>query len=140
MTQNNYYVKPFTTSRALWKYVLFNFLTCGIYSIVFHSVLGDDLNQLASRRDHKNTMHYCLVYFLLAPVTLGVFSFIWMHQLSARIGDEARARGINTTFGAATFWLWGVLGILIFVGPFIYYHKVCTTMNAICTHHNTTGI
>lgn len=140
MTQTNNYGTTFATDRALWKMILFNFLTGGIYSIVFYSILGDDLNKLASKRDHKNTMHYCLVFFLLTPITAGIFLFVWMHQLSARVGDEARARGIHTSFGASTYWLWGILGSFICVGPFIYMYQLCSTMNAICAHHNTTGI
>ena len=64
MAQTNNYGKTFATDRALWKVILFNFLTGGIYSIVFFSIIGEDLNQLASKRDHQNTMHYCLVFFL----------------------------------------------------------------------------
>lgn len=133
-------VQPLKTNRGLWKTILLNLITCGIYGIVFYSSLGESINTIATRRDGKNTMHYCLVYFLLGPITCGIFSIVWIHGISNRIGDEARARGINTDFGASTFWLWNVLGSLIIVGPFIYLHKLCKTMNALCENYNRMGM
>ena len=128
------------TDRNMWMVMLLSLVTCGIYGIIFYSSLGEDINSLASRRDGKKTMHFCLLFFLVAPITCGIAALVWNNNISARIGDEARARGIDTNFGASTFWLWNVLGSLIIVGPFIYLHKLCKTMNAICEHHNATGI
>ena len=110
------------------------------YRTNWMSTIGENINQIASRRDGKNTLHYCLVYFLLGPITCEIFSIVWLHSLSNRIGDEARARGIATDFGASTYWLWNVLGSLIIVGPFIYLHKLCKTMNALCENYNRMGI
>ena len=93
----------------------------------------------ASRRDGKKTMHYCLAYFVLTPVTCGIYGIIWMHQISQRIGDEARARGMMTDFGASTFWLWNVLGSMIIVGPFIYMHKLLQAMNYIAGSYTANG-
>ncbi len=132
--------QPLKTNRGLWKTILLNLVTCGIYGIIFYSSVGENINQIASRRDGKNTLHYCLVYFLLGPITCEIFSIVWLHSLSNRIGDEARARGIATDFGASTYWLWNVLGSLIIVGPFIYLHKLCKTMNALCENYNRMGI
>ena len=126
------------TDRNMWIVILLGFVTCGIYNIIFYTKLGEDLNLIA-QRDGKKTMHYCLVFFLLSPITCGIFSIVWMHGISQRIGDAARARNVNTDFGAGTFWLWNVLGALILVGPFIYLHKLCTAMNAACENYNRMG-
>ena len=72
-------VKAMNNERALWKFIVFGILTCGIYNIVMWSGIGEDINMAASRRDGKKTMHYCLVFFLLQEVTCGIFSFIWFH-------------------------------------------------------------
>lgn len=124
------------TNRGLLKFILLNFITCGIYGIVFYSAIGEDINIIATRRDGKKTMHYCLVFFLLGPITCGIFTIVWFHGVSARIGEEARARGIAGNFGASTFWLWNVLGSLIIVGPFIYMYRLCKTMNALSANYN----
>lgn len=130
---------PMKTDRGLLKFILLNIITCGIYSIVFFSSLGEDLNLVARPRDGKNTMHFCLMYFIVGPLTCEIYSIIWFHNLSARIGNEARARGISTSFGAGSFWLWNVLGSLILVGPFIYLYQLCSTMNMICEDYNRNG-
>lgn len=127
------------TNRGMLKTILLSLITCGIYALVFYSSLGEDINQIASRRDGKKTMHYCLLLFIIAPLTCGIALFVWFHNISGRIGEEARMRGIDTSFGASTFWLWEILGAIIIVGPFVYLYKLCKTMNDICENYNTYG-
>jgi len=132
--------KVMNQERELWKFIVFGILTCGIYPIVFWSGIGEDLNLAASRRDGKKTMHFCLVAFLLSGITCGIYPLIWYHQISQRIGDEARARGMQTDFGASTFWLWNILGSLLFgIGPFVYTYKVAKTMNFVAASYNVNG-
>ena len=134
---NNMYMK---TDRSLLTVILLSIVTCGIYQIFFWSKVGDDINIIASRRDGQKTMHYCLMSFVLAPITCGIYAFVWWHKLSNRIGEEARSRGIQTGFDAGTFWLWFVLGsCLCGIGPLIYMHKLCTTMNYISADYNQRG-
>lgn len=132
-------MRKLNQSRALWKLIVFSIITCGIYAIVMWSGIGEDLNMAASRRDGKKTTHYCLVTFLLTPITCGIYGIVWVHKISQRIGDEARARGMQTDLGASTYWLWGVLGSFIIVGPFIWAHKLITAMNYIAASYNTYG-
>lgn len=131
----------FKTDRGLVKLILLSMITCGIYGIWFWAKMADDINLIASRRDGKKTMNYWLLSFIIAPITCGIGGLVWSNNFSARVGDEARARGIATTFGAGTFWLWCVLGsMLCGIGPFIYMHKLCKTMNEICADYNEKGI
>ena len=53
--------------------------------------------------------------------------------------SEMTRRGIPGNFGAKDFWLWGILGSLIIVGPFIYTHKLLSSMNKICADFNMRG-
>ncbi len=125
--------------RSIGKYILFTIITFGIYSIYYFSVISTDINYIASRYDGKNTMHYCLVCFLLGPITFGIFMLVWFHQLSNRIGAELQRRGINYQFSASAFWLWYVVGSLIIVGPFVYVHKLSTAMNSLAQSYNANG-
>lgn len=84
-------------------------------------------------------MHYCLLTFVLAPITCGIALFVWFHNLSNRIGKELTRRGIGYGFSASTFWLWYVLGSLIIVGSFVYTHKLAKAMNALAENYNTNG-
>jgi len=103
------------------------------------SEVGDSLNLLAFKRDGKHTMHYCLMFFLVGWVTLGIGWLAWYHRVSDRIGEEQAARGLPVTVTASTFWLWGILGSLIAVGPFIYNYKLLHAMNDLSADYNVRG-
>ena len=127
------------TNRGLIKFILLSLITFGIYSIIYFSSISSDINIIASRNDGKKTMHFCLLCFIVAPITLGIGAIVWYHKLSARIGAELIRRGIGYRFSAGDFWLWCVLGSLILVGPFIYLHKLSNAMNLIAADYNTRG-
>lgn len=124
---------------GLLKYILLSIITFGVYSIVVMSGISADINTVASPHDGKKTMHFCLLLFLCSVFTLGIVPLIWYHRLSRRIGNEARRRGAQTAFGPKTFWLWGILGSLILVGPLIYMHGLLKTMNAVIDDYNRKG-
>ncbi len=136
---NNAPVGQLNTNRGLLKTILLTIVTLGIYGIIFYSGISEDINAIASRYDGKKTMHYCLILFLITPITLGIGCIVWFHKLSDRIGSELQRRGINYSFSAGTFWGWNVLGALIIVGPFVYMAKMCTAMNQLCGHYNVNG-
>lgn len=127
------------TKRSLLKYVLLGLITLGIYDIWQMSEVGETLNLIATRRDGKRTMHYCLMFFLVGWLTLGIGWLVWFHKLSSRIGTEQAARGLPVTVTAATYWLWNILGSLIIVGPFIYTYKLLHDMNDLCADYNARG-
>lgn len=144
MENNTYQTNPapvaqLKTDRGLVKFILLSLVTLGIYSIVYYSCISSDINIIASRYDGKKTMHFCLMSFILTPITLGIYTLVWYHQLSNRIGAELKRRGIDFDFSAKDFWLWNILGSLIFVGPFIYVHKLCKAMNLLSEDFNMRG-
>lgn len=130
---------PCVTQRGLLKYVLLGLVTFSIYDIWQMSEVGDSLNLLAFKRDGKHTMHYCLMFFLVGWATLGIGWLVWYHRVSDRIGEEQAARGLPVTVTASTFWLWGILGSLIAVGPFIYIYKLLHAMNDLSADYNVRG-
>lgn len=132
-------VAQLKTNRGLVKTILLSIITFGIYGLVLYSGISSDINLIASRYDGKKTMHYCLLLFIVAPLTLGIGAIVWIHRISARIGKELTRRGIAYSFGASSFWGWNVLGSLIFVGPFIYLHKLCKAMNLLSADYNVNG-
>lgn len=127
------------TNRSLIKFILLSMITFGIYGLVVMSAVSTDINYIAGKYDGKRTMHYCLVFFLFSWLTFGIVPLVWSHKISNRIGAELTRRGIGYSFGAGTFWGWGVLGSLIFVGPFIYLHKMLTSMNLLAKDYNVKG-
>ncbi len=110
----------------------------GIYSLIFFSSISSDINVIASRYDGKKTMHFCLLFFILTPITLGIAPIVWYHKISARIGNELSRRRISDSFGTGSFWLWDVLGSLI-IGPLVYLHKLAKAMNLLSENYNVNG-
>ena len=127
------------TNRGLLKFILLSIVTFGIYGIVVMSTISTDINYIASKYDGKKTMHYCLLVFLVGPITLGIADLVWYHRISNRIGDELTRRGLGYSFGAGTFWGWNILGSFIIVGPFIYQYKLLKAMNMLAADYNVKG-
>lgn len=136
------YQQPVTqlkTNKSLIKYILLNMITFGIYGLVVMSSVSSDINVIASRYDGKRTMHYCLLFFIVGPITLGIGFLVWFHRISARIGAELKRRGIDYSMSAGTFWLWAILGSLILVGPFVFLYKLFKATNLLCENFNAVG-
>lgn len=127
------------TNRGLLLFIIFNIITLGIYSIFLFSHISEEINLVAQRRDGKHTMHYCLVFFIFSWLTLGILPLVWMTKICNRIGNEQLARTQQRGVSGGTYWGWGILGALIIVGPFIFYHKLLKSMNAINAHYNING-
>ncbi|MCR4779575.1 MAG: DUF4234 domain-containing protein [Ruminiclostridium sp.] len=143
--QNIYVQQPaapavrLATNRGLLKYILLSAITFGIYGLWLLSTVSSDINIIASRYDGRKTMHYCLLVFVVGPLTLGIAVIVWFHRISGRIGDELRRRGIAYSFGASDFWLWDIVGTFILIGPFVYMHKLFKAMNLLSENYNIYG-
>ena len=127
------------TNYGMLKLILLSMITFGIYGLVVFSNMSTDINVIASKYDGKKTMHYCLLVFVFSWLTFGIAPIVWYHRISARIGKELTRRGISYRFGAGSFWGWTLLGSLIFVGPFVYLHKLCKAMNLLGEDYKVNG-
>lgn len=140
MMSNYHPASQLKTNKSLAKFILLSLITFGIYGIVVMSSISNDINLIVSCYDGKRTMHYCLLFFLVGPITLGIGTLVWYHRISTRIGAELRRRRIPYFLSAADFWLWHVLGSLIIVGPFVYLHKLFKATNLMCANYNSFGL
>jgi len=127
------------TERGLLKMIFLGLITFGIYGFVIWDKIVTELNIVASRYDGKRTRPYLTAYTMLGPITLFIYPLVWIHGFCNRIGDELNRRAIDYKFSASTFWLWNVLGSLIFVGPFIFTHKLMKAMNKLNADFNENG-
>lgn len=132
------YVTPkLKTNRKMWKLIVFTFLTFGIYAIVFFTPFSYDLDTIDPKRERGKTMNF-LVAFILSLFTFSFVLFFWHHHIAERVNEALKRRKIDYNFGTTDFWAWLVFGSFILVGPFIYYHKLCTAMNLLCENYNET--
>lgn len=127
------------TNKGLLRTILLSLITFGIYPLVVMSAVSSEINIVASRYDGKKTMHFCLLAFIVVPLTFGIAGIVWYHRISNRIGAELNRRGIAYSFGAGDYWLWSVLGSLIVIGPLVYLHKLFKAVNLMNAHYNVHG-
>lgn len=123
---------------SLEKYLLFILLTAGIYHFVVMVRLIKNVNTIISPYDGKKTMNI-IGASLLGILTLGIYTFVWYHKLSDRVGDEVRRRNIASDFSSSTFWLWHVLGAFVIFGPFVYFDRLFDAVNALSENYNHYG-
>jgi len=126
------------TDRSLMKLIVLSLFTFGIYGLIVWSEISTSINTVASKYDGKKTMHY-LVVLLFGMVTLGIAPLVWIHRISDRIGNELFRRRIPYSFSSESFWVWGVFGCIIIIGPFIYCCKMLKAMNLLCEDYNQNG-
>ena len=138
-TINTAPVGQLKTNKGLLKTLLLSLITFGIYPLVVMTAVSNEINIVASRYDGRKTMHFCLLAFIVAPITMGIGGIVWYHNISDRIGNELARRGIAYSFGASTYWLWSVLGALIGIGPLVYVHKLFKAMNLLNANYNVNG-
>ena len=125
--------------RGLCKMFFLGLITGGIYNMVIMSRIAEEINMVASKHDGQRTQQYYWM-LMLTGLTLGIYAFVWIHGLCNRIGGEVKRRGINYKFGASTFWLWGILGSLLFgIGPLVYTYKLCKATNLMNRDYNING-
>ena len=132
-------VRQLKTNRSFIKTILLTFVTFGIYSLITYGKIADEVNLVCSRYDGKKTMNYYLLIFIVTPLTLGIAPLVWMHKICNRMGNELKRRQIDYNFGAKDFWLWGTIGSIIVVGPFIFAHKFFTSVNKMNESYNKIG-
>ena len=139
VVQQNQPLYGLRTNRSLSKFFWLSLITFGIYGLVVMIHISNECNLVISRYDGRKTMSFALVFFLFSWLTFGIVPIVWEHKICGRIGRELQRRGIDYSFGAKDFWLWGILGSLIVCGPFIYYHKFMKAMNLMNADYNVKG-
>lgn len=130
-------MEKLSTSRGLLKFIFFSLITFYIYGIVILTKITNEVNKVASPHDHRHSMHFCLLFFLIGPITLGIGTLVWWNNICGRIGNELYRRGSSVSLSAGTYWGWCILGSLLFgIGPFIFYYKFFKASNALNDSYN----
>ena len=130
------YVTPkLQTNRSMWKLMILNILTLGIYSIIFFIPFSFDLDKIAPKKDLTKTMNYVFAY-VISLFTFSIVLMFWHYQIAERVNEALSERDIPYEFDTDAFWLWYVFGTFFIVGPFVYMHKLCRAMNLLCENYN----
>ncbi|MDO4568571.1 MAG: DUF4234 domain-containing protein [Clostridia bacterium] len=126
------------SDRSFLKVLLLGIITLGIYPLCIWYAMVRDINTVCTPHDGKKTMNYILM-LIVSPLTLGIVPLVWNHRVSNRLGNELRRRGLESNFSASTFWLWGILGALIIVGPLVYCYRFIKASNQLNADYNARG-
>ena len=76
------------TNRSIWKFMILNILTLGIYSIVVFISFSFDLDKAAPKRDHTKTTNFLLAY-VFSLFTVSIVLVVSTMLLSAVITSSA---------------------------------------------------
>ncbi len=137
MNQNmQAFVPRLNENRSLALDIVLSIVTCGIWAYVMWYKIAEDLNTIGRPIDNRKSMNAILMWFLVAPITLGIAGIVWTHNIYSRTGSYLKARNIDYSCGAGTFWGWGVLGILIVVGPLVSMAKLYRALNYLSADFN----
>lgn len=123
--------------RSLWTYILLTIITCGIYSLYFFYRYTQDLNAVC-QGDGQESPNYILV-FLLSLITCGIYRYYWLYKQGNRLQEAAPRYGMVFQEDGTAVLLWELLGMFIFVGPFIALHILIKNMNAVANVYNANG-
>ncbi len=129
------HIPKLQTNRNIWKLLILNFLTCGVYSIIFFIPFSFDLDKIAPKSDRSKTMNYLLAY-VLSLFTFSIVLAVWHYHIAERVEEALSKRNIAYEFGTSSFWAWYVFGSFIYIGPFVYLYKLCKAMNLLCADYN----
>ena len=130
-----YQAPKLQTDRSMWKLMLLNILTLGIYGIIFFVPFSFDLDKIAPKKDRSRTMNYLFAY-IFSLFTMSIVMLVWHHHIATRVEEALSERSIPYNFSTSDLWAWYIFGSFILVGPFIYMHKLCKAMNLLCEHYN----
>ncbi len=127
--------EPLATNRGLLKYIVFGFLTCGIYQLYVIYKIAKDVN-IACEGDGKSTAGL-LKLFIFTFLTCGIYSWIWYYSLGNRLQENAPRYGMHFSENGTTILMWDLFGILLCgIGPFIAMNIIFKNTNAICAAYN----
>lgn len=133
--EKSYQAPKMKTNRSMWKLMILNVLTLGVYSILFFIPFSFDLDKISPKSDRSKTANYLLA-FILSLFTFSIVLTFWHYQIADRVEDALSKRSVPYDFGTSDFWIWYFFGSFFLVGPFVYFHKLCKAMNLLCGDYN----
>ena len=120
------------TNRSLIKYIVFSFITCGIYGFYFIYKLAQDMNIICAG-DGEETPGL-LVYILLCIVTCGIYQVYWLYKIGNRLQNNAPRYGLRFEENGVTILLWYVIGyITCGIGFYVAMYFIIRNINALAS-------
>jgi hypothetical protein len=125
----------FKTNRGLLKYLIFSFLTLGIYGLYIIHAAAKETDETC-KEDGKNTKGL-LLYIVFSILTLGIYGLVWSYNIVERWAKFLRNRNQTPRLnGGGMYLIWLILGSFIGIGPLIAQYLFLHTWNDVNEIHN----
>ncbi len=131
-------ILPF--QRKVWKMIILNIITIGIYGIVIGFAMVKETNITCSE-DGKHTRGFWPVMGL-AIVTLGIYVIIWYVQWLNREAAFLKSKNIDGSFSGGLYFLLVLLSLIPYAGfiiQFIILTCIVNQHNAVNAKYNETN-
>ncbi|NLN83707.1 MAG: DUF4234 domain-containing protein [Firmicutes bacterium] len=123
--------------RSIVKFLIYNFLTLGLYSIYFWYTFGRDVNRMCFV-DGKYTRNFFMAS-LLTMLTFGIYIWIWYYNLAERLYKNADEYNLRIKEDGGIILLWMLIGGLFFgIGYFIAVNILINNLNDMAEEYNYT--
>ena len=126
-------------NRAFWKYLVFGFLTFGIYDIFWCYRLIEDMNIVcgAVETDRDDRSPNYIVLLLLTMVTFGIYGLIWFYHQGDRMRRAGKEYGVEIDEKGSTLLLWVLLGSwLAGIGVLMGWYILMKNTNRLAKAYN----
>ena len=100
-------------SRSFILYLIFSFITSGIYSIFFWHKYIKDLNLVCD--DDEDSPNVILV-LIFSIITFGIYYFYWMYKHSNRIKNAGEKFGVNIKQDGVFVLVWSIIASIFTFG------------------------
>ena len=124
-------------NRSLLMYILFNIVTCGIYSLFFINKFAIDINEMC-KEDGKTTRGL-LGLIGLSIITCGIYPIFWYYHVAERLGDAQARIGQAKDIDGTKYLLFCIVGSLV-CGVLSLYgtYLLFKSSNAVAANYNET--
>jgi hypothetical protein len=122
-------------SRSLLKYIVFGFLTCGIYPLYILHRISKDVN-VACEGDGKETAGL-LKLVIFSTLSCGIYAIYWYYSVAERVYQNAPRYDLRIVENGGTFLLWYIIGFCVCgVGSLFAINMLLKNVNAVCAAYN----
>ncbi|WP_075669722.1 DUF4234 domain-containing protein [Anaerostipes sp. 992a] len=104
-------------SRRMWKFIIFGFLTCGIYSIYYMWGVCKDLNIICrhTEKSADNDSPNYIFVVLLSVVTFGIYEIYWWYKQGNRLQKSGKKYKVEIKESGISYLMWKFLPIILSV-------------------------
>lgn len=114
--------------RRLLKYILWNILSFGIYSLYFIQAASHEVN-LSCGEDGKKTRGL-IFYLVINALTFGIYRWVWGYGISARLAEKLEKANVKSPVSGMSWFLWDFFGALLLgAGPLVAQYQLIHALN-----------